>query len=353
MKKGIELEYWVVDRQGRLDEAEKISQNFEFSYPEFVKPLLEIRTEPYEDIEKIREEMFERVRKCIEEAHRQDLRIVPTGTPLNSGPIDVIPGSERVKLEQSFFPEHNVKDRTRAGTHIHFEQENVVRQLNLVTALDPASAVLNSSPYHDGTKLASSSRNYFYRHLWDCKFPENIGLWEYTDSVEEWRQRLEDRFQDLRRSAIENDVDPEDFEANYSPEDSVWIPVRLRQEFGTVEWRSGDAAIPSEVFKLLEEISGLVESSSSKEVLINGSSRVNESITLPEFSELSRISREAIEDGLHSSKVVDHLEGLGINTDRFDPLTDHIERDGEEISLEEAREIRLEAAEILEEDVLN
>lgn len=353
MKKGIELEYWVIDEEGSLDEATKIADKFDFADPEFVKPLLEIRTEPHEDIKKIKEEMFERVRICIEEAHSQGLRLVPTGTPLNSGPIEVISGSERVKLEQKFFPEHNVKDRTRAGTHIHFEQDQTVRQLNLVTALDPASAVLNSSPYHDGRKLASSSRNYFYRYGWNCRFPNNIGLWPYTDSIDEWKERLKDRYNDLMESAIENGVDIEDFTNNYAPEDSVWIPVRLREEFGTVEWRSGDAAVPSEVFKLLEEINSLVESTGEKEVEIGEESATNETIRLPEFKKLSEISRKACEEGLDSEDVVEHLEGFEIDTERFDPLSNKLVRNDVEIDMEEAKEMRLEAAEYLEADVLN
>lgn len=352
MKKGIELEYWVIDEKGRLDHARKISKNFEWAEPEFVEPLLEIRTEPYEDIEKLRNEMFDRVRKSVKKAREEDLRIVPTGTPLNSGPIDVLEGSQRVELEKEFFPEHNVMDRTRAGTHIHFEQTDTVKQLNLATALDPASSLLNSSPYHDGERLASSSRNYFYRYAWDCKFPENVGLWPYTDSVDEWKERIQERFGVLENAALTAGVKEEEFHESFQPEDSVWIPIRLREEFNTVEWRSGDAAVPSEVYKLLEEFSRLMEMTKSEEIEFGESSSIENSIILPRFNDLADISEDAAEKGIGSRKVREHLEGVDIDTERFDPLSSRIEKEKDEIDMDEARRLRIEAAKILEDDVL-
>lgn len=351
MKKGVELEYWVIDEKGRLENAEKVSKEFEFAHPEFVKPLLEIKTDPQVNLDELREEMFDRVRRCFDKAREKNLRLVPTGTPLNSERIEIIPGSGRVELEKRFFPEHNIKDRSRAGTHVHFEKFDTIKQLNLLTALDPASALLNSSPFHKGEKIASSSRNYFYRYKWKCQFPEHISLWDYADSAEEWESRTQERFNELREAAIENGIESAQFEEHYSADDSVWIPIRLRNNFGTVEWRSGDAAIPSQVFKLVKKISQILESSRDKELGFADETVVDdEKIILPRFDRLEELSKEASLEGLMSDEVSNYLKKLSFNLDQYNPLTENLS-DKNNLELEEARELRLKASKILEEDL--
>ena len=65
----------------------------------------------------------------------------------------------------------------------------------------------------------------------------------------------------------------------------VWTPARLREEMPTVEWRSPDTALPSEVLRLADTVASVVGSLRDAEVEIGGErGRVtDERVVLPEF----------------------------------------------------------------------
>ncbi|MFB6182569.1 MAG: glutamate-cysteine ligase family protein [Candidatus Nanohaloarchaea archaeon] len=354
MKKGIELEYWVIDEEGYLMSAELLSKKFDFTAPEFLDPILEIKTDPKEDIHKLKKQIKKRMEKVLDECEERNLRIMPLGTPLNHGNIDIVK-DERYQLLQEFNPKDVEMEReiARAGTHIHFEKQQIKNQLNILTALDPASALLNSSPYHKGIKVGSSSRNLLYRYWWDNPFPKHVELWEYIEKIEEWKQREMKRFNELKETAIQQGINEKTFKEHYSPEDSNWAPIRLRQEFPTVEYRSLDAALPSEIIKFTRQTNQIIEKYQDKEIEIGEKTqKKEEKIILPKFETVKERSRKAAKKGIKSKQLKNYLKNIGYELNAYNPIAEQI-TGPKKITMSEARQKHLKYADMLEKDIKN
>jgi hypothetical protein len=224
--------------------------------------------------------------------------------------------------------------------------------LNTLVALDPALALVNSSPYFGERRLAAGARSKLYRRLGYEDVPHQGWLWRYVDDADEWDRRLERRYEEFVTAAIEAGVDRRTVEANFEPESAVWTPVQLRETFGTVEWRSPDAALPSQVVGLADEVASVVGHLGDTEVRIEGETgRVTaDEIVLPEFDAVLGYVEDAIETGLVSDELRSYLDRMGFDVAAADPLAPRIDR-GETISDAEAHEIRLEGAARLERDV--
>lgn len=331
MKVGLELEYWVIDGEGKPDSAQKISEKLEFAEKEFVKPLLEIKTRPHEDVDRLEKEVKNKLSEIIQTAEKLGLYIVPLGTPLNSGHIEKV-NSRRGQIQEEIIGKNLDAAKRVAGTHIHFEKENVKDQLNILTALDPAMALLNSSPYYQGEKLGSSSRNQAYRYRCYQEFPGHGQLWNYIDSVSEWEDRIEKQFEEFKQAGKEKGIEEKEIETHFSAENALWTPVRLRYDFPTVEWRAPDTAEPDQVIQLLREVKNIVEKASEDQ--------------LPEHGRLEELSQKAIEKGLESKEVRGYLEDLDFSINRYTDISSKW-RNGDTVSQKEACEMRLEAAESL------
>lgn len=334
MKVGLELEYWVIDREGELSSAEEISEELDFAEQEFVEPLLELKTQPHEDLEELEEEIYEKVSETLQIAEENGLGVVPLGTPLNSGDIEKI-SSRRGQIQEEIVGENLEAAKRVAGTHIHFEKENVKNQLNILTALDPALALLNSSPYYQGGHLGSSSRNEAYRYKCYQDFPKHGQLWSYIDSVDEWEERIDQRFKEFKKAAEKAGISEKEVEEHFSAEDALWTPVRLRYNFPTVEWRAPDTTTPSQAVKLVKEIKPIVKEAARK--------GADEEIKTVKFAELKDLSRNAIIEGLENEEVSQYLSELGFSTEEYLDTSEKWRRE-EELTRDEASEIRLAAA---------
>jgi hypothetical protein len=243
-----------------------------------------------------------------------------------------------------------VSAKNCAGTHVHFEQTDVVRQLNLLTALDPALALVNSSPYYRGERRQDSSRARAYRRKCGEQFQQYCDLWPYVDSVEAWRARVEDAYDDFLALAAERGVDPETVAEHFDPEDTVLNPVRLRRCQPTVEWRAPDSALPSQIVQLTADLRSLVERVETTPVEVGAPGVSEERIGVPAFEELRRHSRAAIETGLDAGRVREYLRSLGLTPGAYRPISGQVYGPGS-ISEPTARELRLEYARRLREDV--
>jgi hypothetical protein len=132
----------------------------------------------------------------------------------------------------------------------------------------------------------------------------------------------------------------------------VVTPVRLRRETPTVEWRSPDTTLPSQVVTLLEDLAPLLAATDDLPVKIGGGDPgvTNGAITVPPYADLKQVSAAAIERGLASPAVWKYLERFSIDTTRYHPLSDQFYA-ADSISTDRARRVRLEAARLLERDV--
>lgn len=349
MKTGVELEFWITDTDGKLSSAEELASRLEFAEKEFVEPVLEIKTRPHNGIDELQSEIRRKLSNGIEEAEDLGQKIVPLGTPLNSGKIETV-DSPRSEIQQKIVGERLEYAKHVTGTHFHFEQTEPVKQLNLLTALDPALALSSSSPYYRGEKVAENARNHIYRHRCYKEFPEHGYLWNYTSSIDEWTKRIRDRFKQFYRAAEKQGIEKEELKKYFSPQDSVWIPVRLRKEFGTVEWRAPDSTLPRQLLELLDQVKKMVEKLEERDLETGEPGAGDDKITVPEFERLEKLSRDAIIRGCENSDVSNYLEKMGFKTEDFQPVTKQIDT-GPHISLNKARHTRLKWAEKLKTDV--
>jgi len=351
MHVSIEAEYWVIDRSGALTDPGGLTALSEHVVPEFVEPLLEVKTSPCESVAALYDEFVARLKWVLEEASARDRLLVPSGTPI--GPVEVPEhDSERAAIQRRVVGEDFGYAAHCAGTHVHFDREEVADQLNTLIALDPALALLSSSPYYRGRRVAACARAYVYRKRGYEAFPHHGQLWEYVDSVEQWNQLLEHRFKEFEAAARDEGVDPERFAEHFSPEDTVWTPLRLRTEVPTVEWRSPDVGLPSETMRLVREMATVMERVSETEVVIGGEegSVGEEMITLPGFATVRELTDEAITTGLESPAVRAYLDRMGFDVPAYRPLTHRI--DGErQMDERGTRDLRLDLARCLEADV--
>ncbi|CAI50909.1 homolog to carboxylate-amine ligase (plasmid) [Natronomonas pharaonis DSM 2160] len=353
IRRSIEVEYWVVDGEGRLTEPEDLVDASPGVEREFVAPLLEIKTTPCETTAQLREELFTRLERVLQRAKKQDKGLVPLGTPIYQGLIEDLP-SERTRIQDRILGEDFEYVRHCAGTHIHVEQQpgRKIDQLNALIAIDPALALVNSSPYFEGTYLTTGARSQLYRWMAYNSLPHQGRLWSYIEDTAEWEARLERRYEEFVAEGVTAEVDRETTEACFDPESSVWTPVQLREEFSTVEWRSPDTALPSQIVRLADDIVDLIDHLRDAEVRIEGDTgrRTEDAIVLPEFSAVEEYVERAVRHGLSSDAVRQYLDRMGFNASSYAPLTHQIDA-GEELTVAKTRELRLEYAERLEQDL--
>lgn len=354
IRRSIEVEYWVIDERGRLTQPGELVDAAPGAEREFVEPLLEIKTTPCETTGELREELFDRLRSVLERADALGKGLVPLATPLyTNDPIEDLP-SERTRIQDRVVGEDFEYVRHCAGTHIHVEQQpgREIAQLNALIALDPALALVNSSPYYDGGHLAAGARSKLYRWMAYESLDHQGQLWPYAENREEWARRLERRYGEFVTQAVVAGCDRATVESSFDPEGAVWTPVQIREEFSTVEWRSPDTALPSQVVGLVDDIVGVVERAADAPVRIGGDvgGVTDDEVVLPPFDVVREYVRASIRQGLSSKQVRSYLGRMGFDVSAWDPITDEIDTPGD-LTVPEARELRLEYADRLAADV--
>lgn len=333
MKLGVEIEFWTVNNKGNLTSCEKLVNELDFAEKEFVKPLYEIKTSPHESLEELTNSIEYKIKTSIEKAGEHNLKLVPTGTPLNSGKIEALK-SERGLIQQEIIGENLKHAKKVAGFHIHFEREDTVKQLNTLTALDPALSLLNSSPYYQGNPIAASSRNKIYRYRCYRDFPQHGQLWDYTESLAEWEERMQKRFSEFKQAGLKKGLDEQQIEDNFTAGDALWTPIRLRENYPTVEYRSPDTAMPSQIKLFLKDIVKAM--------------RERENKPLPKFKKVKKLSREAIEKG-KTDNVERYLRRYGFKTSEYRNKRTFTKKDS--LSRKQACKIRLDEAKRMKTDL--
>ncbi|MFP8953451.1 glutamate-cysteine ligase family protein [Natrialbaceae archaeon A-arb3/5] len=359
MNTSLEVEYWVIDDDGDLVPPGPLLDLSEQIDPEFVEPMLEIKTTPCSSMAELREEFLGLVEYVVDAAREHDKRLVPLATPLYATPSEIPYREKRgTSLQRQIVGPTFDDARVCAGTHIHFEQSNVANQLNALTAIDPAFALVNSSSHYRGERILECARPYLYRRSCYSACPEQGQLWPYVDSVAEWERLLDAAYECFRNRALEHGVDPAVFDDEFDPYTAVWTPVRLRNAMPTVEWRSPDAALPSQVLRLTEAVRSIVShadargtvagepvtAEAERNVIADGGE-----VTLPSFDTVERITDATIHDGLEDQSVRNYLQKLGFTPSAYEPLAARLP--DSRFTKRRAKKLRLEAASWLEADL--
>ncbi|ELY64070.1 glutamate-cysteine ligase family protein [Natronococcus jeotgali] len=354
MKTSLEVEYWVVDDGGDLVPPETLLDVSDQVDPEFVEPMLEIKTTPCSSTAELREEFLGEIERVVDAARDRDKRLVPLATPLYASPADVPYREKRgTDLQRRIVGPTFDDARICAGTHMHFEQSNVAAQLNALTAIDPAFVLLNSSSHYRGERIVECARPYLYRRSCYEACPEQGQLWPYVDGVADWERRLEDAYDGFRERALDRGVEPARFDDEFDPYDAVWTPVRLRKAMPTVEWRSPDAALPSEVLRLAETVRSIVAHADARGTVVDGAESATDAadgkLTLPDFGTVESVTDAAVHDGLESPSVSGYLRELGFSPGAYEPFADRLP--DSRLAKRRAKRLRLEAARRLEADL--
>lgn len=348
VKTGVELELWVVDEQGRLCDAGAVADAHERVEREFVDPLVEVRTAPHETASGLRSDLEELLSAAVRVAGANGKHLVPMGTPLTASACRA--NCERGRLFEAIYGSGIASAKNCAGTHVHFEKGDVLTQLNALTALDPALALVSSSPYYRGDRTATSARAQAYRTACGPAFRRYCDLWSYADGVEEWRSRVEAAYERFTAQAREKGVSTEAVERHFEPENTVLNPVRLQECQPTVEWRAPDATLPSQVLQLAVDVGSILADLEERSLEIGAPFPRGERGRLPAFPELRDLSRRAIRDGLASADVREYLEGFGFDLSAYEPISPL--RSGPPTMDEpRARRVRLDQARRLREDL--
>ncbi|MFW6017968.1 MAG: glutamate-cysteine ligase family protein [Halapricum sp.] len=355
IRRSVEVEYWVVDTDGALAEPGELVSASPGVEREFVEPLLEIKTPPCSSSGELRTELLDRLGAVLDRAADLGKRLVPLATPVRADEIGEIP-SERTRIQNDVVGEDFQYVRHCAGTHIHFEQQpgQAIDQFNTLVALDPALALVNSSPYFRGRRLAVGARSKLYREMAYDTVPHQGQLWRYATDRDEWTRRLERRYEDFLTAASEAGLDRPVVYRNFDPESAVWTPVQLRERFGTVEWRSPDTALPSQILRLADDLADVVRDAVDAEVRVDGERgyRGDGEVVLPEFGTVVDHVGAAISHGLGSNSVRAYLDRMGLDPDAYEPITTQLDQ-RDRVSDASARRLRLEYADRLESDVHN
>ncbi len=353
LRRSIEVEYWVIDDEGRLAEPGDLVEAAPGVEREFVEPLLEIKTTPCETTAALRQELFGRIRAVVERADELNLGLVPLATPIAADEIQDRP-SDRTRVQDRVIGDSFECVRHCAGTHIHVEQQPgaEIDQLNTLVALDPALALVNSSPYFRGEYVSVGARSTLYRRQAYDGLAHQGRLWPYATDADEWTRRLERRYEEFETAALDAGLDRTTVVSNFDPETAVWTPVQLRETFPTVEWRSPDTALPSQVVQLADDIARVVDRIPEADVRIeNDTGRVSDdTIVLPAFGRVLEHVTAAIEKGVDSAPLRSYLDRMGFDVAAYDPITHDLD-DRESITPREARHLRLDYADRLEQDV--
>lgn len=350
MRIGIEVEFWLVDGDGRLTPADEVISACDCVDEEFVDPLLEVKTTPCDSLSEVVAELTERVECVYDIARSRGEWLVPLGTPLSDGEVSPHRTPE-TNIQRAVLGEDFRHARHCAGTHIHFEQTSVTDQLRVLTALDPAIALVNTAPFYRGDRVAACARPHAYRRLCYGSLADQGQLWRYPESADEWRDRVERRFESFLEATRDGGIDREAVEAAFSPSDAVWSPVRLRDDLGTVEWRAPDTAPLADLCRLTADVCDIIETASTNGTRIGSAvDSSGSSLTLPPFETLRGHTDAAIQQGLSSQRVEQYLRALGFDTDEYRPLGSEIDNGGG-IDDETARRLRLRAAKRLGSDM--
>lgn len=350
MRIGIEIEYWLIDRDGDLVPANEVIAACEGVDPEMTTPLLEVKTPPCDSVEELTAVLTDRLGRVHDVARSHDRRLVPLGTPLSD---ERLPQRTTTRLDVQRAVLGGDFDHAGycAGTHLHFEQASVVDQLRVLTALDPTVALVNTAPYYRNRRIAACARPYVYRRLCYRSLPGHGRLWSYPESVAEWRERVESRFGSFAEAACDAGVDRDAVESAFTPADALWAPVCLRDDLGTVEWRAPDAAPPLDLCRLAADVTGLVETAVEDGTRIEDDARADDGgLPLPPFGALRGHVDVAIARGLDAPRVERYLSELGFDLDAYRPTGSEI--DGRErLDRATARRFRRRGADRLEHDL--
>lgn len=336
MQTRLAIDYWVVDRDGELASAAPLVDAAERTGISRgnAESLLTIET-ALESVDTRRRTLTDELVAACEAAAAQDQRLVPLATPIN----DEGPCNTQTAASEDSPP-------ASAGARLHFEAAAVCEQWNALLALTPALALVSSAPYVRGNRVANSARTHSYRT--HHGIPAGARAFEYVDSV---GSLTASAAADEWPIALHRTGTP------HRPDNSA-----------TLEWQLPDTTLPSQLCRLAADLENVLEQVARGHVRVGRYATqrrsatagdtdditvghvTNAEVALPRAEIVAQLTETAIDIGLDATGVADYLERMGFAIDTYHPIASRI--DGRQyVTRADARELRLEYAGRLEEDV--
>ncbi|AEH36200.1 hypothetical protein [Halopiger xanaduensis] len=371
MNTRLEADYWVVDSDGYFAPAGPLA-GVDGCTVEKREPasLVTVTTPLSESIPALRQSFVDRLEEACARAANTERRLVPLATPINGTPRVDQPDDDRTRLRQVIADTEDdesddavssksgldresgpsVDRRYCAGARVCVERHAVTDQLNALLALTPALALVNSSPYVGGERVAAGARTHCHRTRVDGA--RDGRPCRYVDSAAEWNRRFE------------------------ASADVGWTPVALRERADPpmIEWRAPDAALPKQLLGLAGDVATVMDRLRRGTVHIGGRGEradrgggrgrrgtertdaappgrvTSDGLALPRATTVADLVDAATYEGLESTPLAVYLERMGFAVDDYHPISARI--DGRRyVSRADARELRLEYAGLLEADV--
>jgi gamma-glutamyl:cysteine ligase YbdK (ATP-grasp superfamily) len=348
MKIGLELEYWIAAENGALTSADRLIGAHEYAVPECVDTLIELVLPPAITRTELEKEIVDSITELIAIAADNNRLVVPLGTTL----IETQPPatSARGMILEQVYGEDLRFAKNVAGTHIHFDQTDAIAQANLLTALDPALALVATTPYYDGQRTAVSARSAAYRRGMSARFAPFRRLQPYVWTNTECDNRMQQTFELFVECALAEGINQATISEYFDLNDVCHGPVRIRNDIGTVEWRAPDTALPSQVIRLAYDIEAILDQLDAKTLVIGSKPGVySDRIVIPPFAHLEQLTTEAIYHGL-TPAVRSYLHAFDIHIAAYSPLTEGFPKEGS-LAIDAARDLRIQYATVLIDDV--
>ena len=353
---GIELEFFLVDREGKLaNKADSVIDSLKsrLSETDITKEcghsMIELVSFPHRSSKEIFSKYFKDFETILYELEVNDLGLFYYGTYPGKN-TNEMREDKRYDVKKKILGEKNFPNAGKCiGFHYHYSlprnsfnpnikflypdlndrrKEKILSLYNLYIALDPAlTTLMQSSPYFEGKLMGKDARIIAYRGDKYFEYPDSLylnqpefgNLNDYASNYSEFISSITDRTKKWKELLAEQGSSLNDFakKDGASLLDSSWKPVKISPH-GTIEMRGPDVNSLHKVVALstlMNHISKYVENNFIK--IVPGIIGNNEPFKLedktlyvPDQANLLTLQRDAAIYGFESQRVLNYCKAL-------------------------------------------
>ncbi|MFO7710964.1 MAG: glutamate-cysteine ligase family protein [Candidatus Woesearchaeota archaeon] len=310
---GLELEFHLAYEDGSLaNEADLVladSRAGDYLIRESAKSMVEVIAPPSSDLSVVHQNFLKGLSALKEICDDYSLLPVPSSSigpesaPISNDPERVRGMKKRIILGDELRDlEHHI-----CGTHIHIDKletaEEIHDQYVVMQAMDPAFALLSSTPFFLGQNTKKDYRVDIYRNQVFGEFPLQGQLLPYPVSYED----IVERQRESLRSWVGNGSSE-----GFAAHDTCWGPIRMMEK--TIESRCADANVFSQVMGLAALYQGVCNylSENKPEVVIGEGNFFKEGnqLVIPSYEWLKEAENAGIREGVHNSSLHEYLTDI-------------------------------------------
>ncbi|MFC1753542.1 glutamate-cysteine ligase family protein [Thermoproteota archaeon] len=321
IKIGLELEFQILDQDGNVCNAAPTilsdPANNGNIVPEGSNSMIEVIAPPSDNLEEMASNFQTEVVNLVNIAEKYGFRLLPSSTigkdakPEETGLLRYaskksVLGSARKNIEYHI-----------CGTHVHTDKlpdELLATQYKVKTAMDPAFALMASTPFHAGKNSLEDHRVHIYRNVVFDDFPLQGQLLPHVNNFDEVLERQQATYDHwislVQKKGFSGD--------GFNVLNTCWGPVRCTEN--TIEARGADANLLSRVIALGALYKGvnefiqqytpntvIAENLPAQELFtfIDG-----KTLRLPSFQQLKAFEKAGINKGIRDPQLNSYLSNV-------------------------------------------